>query len=404
MKGCQGAAGKKTAAQKPIQERQLQGWKLLEMFEEHLSRALERQPVPETELDSRRKLHRSEYLKLLLWAMWNPVIDSMRGLCAATGLKRVRKEICCKPVSLSSFSEMQAVVDPVLLETVLSSLSEEALKRQSPQRDLRLVQMAREAAVIDSSLFSALNRMVWAQWRCQWGEEHAVRLHVKLAVRDKLPLEAKVTVGKYCERAAWEEMARAGDLFVADRYYGEDYGLLAQMAERQVGFVVRMRIPSQWKEEEPIELRPEDEAAGVFAQSWVTLGCRGQGPRVRLIRIEGENDEVRLVTNLPEKEWPAELIAVLYRHRWVVELFFRWLKCLLGCRHFFCESEQGVTLQLYLALIAAVLFTLWTGKLPNKRQWEAIQFYFLGYASLDELNTLFSKASKPSRSPPSPQP
>lgn len=403
MKGCPGAAGKNTAAQKQIDEKQLQGWKLLEMFEEHLSRALKQQPVPETELDSRRKLHQSEYLKLLLWAMWNPVVDSMRGLCAATDLERVQKEIRCEPVSQSSFSEMQAVVDPVLLEKVLGSLIEEALKRQSAKRDLRLVEMAREAVVVDSSLFSALGRMMWAQWRCQWGEEHAVRLHVKFAVRDKLPLEAKVTVGKYCERAAWEQMARAGDLFVGDRYYGEDYGLLAQMAEQQVRFVVRMRIPSQWKDEEPIALRPEDEAAGVFAHSWVTLGSRGHGPRVRLIRIEGENDEVRLVTNLPEKEWPSELVAVLYRHRWVVELFFRWLKCLLGCRHFFCESERGVTIQLYLALIAAVLFTLWTGKLPNKRQWEAIQFYFLGYASLEELNTLFAKASrKANRSPPKP--
>lgn len=400
MKRGQDAAGKKTAAEEQIDERQLQGWKLLEVFEEHLSRALEQKPIPKTELDSRRKLHRSEYLKLLLWAMWNPVIDSMRGLCAATDLKSVQKQIRCKPVSLSSFSEMQPLVDSALLEKVLGSLSEEALKRRSPQRDFRLVELAREAVVIDSTLFSALSRMAWAQWRCQWGEEHAVRLHVKFAVRYELPLEARATIGKYCERAAWEEMARAGDLFVADRYYGEDYGLLAQMAECQVRFVVRMRIPSQWKEEEPIELRPEDEAAGVFAQSWVTLGCRGQGPRVRLIRIEGENDEVRLVTNLPEKEWPAELIAVLYRRRWVVELFFRWLKCLLGCRHFFCESQRGVTIQLYLALIAAVLFTLWTGKRPNKRQWEAIQFYFLGYASIEELNTLFSKASKASRSPP----
>ena len=88
--------------------------------------------------------------------------------------------------------------------------------------------------------------------------------------------------------------------------------------------------------------------------------------------------------------WPAELVALLYRRRWVIELFFRWLKCLMKCRHFLCESERGVTLQLYLALIGAVLVALWTGKRPNKRQIEALQFYFLGWATLDELMSLLN--------------
>jgi len=52
---------------------------------------------------------------------------------------------------------------------------------------------------------------------------------------------------------------------------------------------------------------------------------------------------------------PAELVVLLYRRRWQVELFFRWLKCLLGCKRWLAESRQGATLQIYLALIAAVL-------------------------------------------------
>ena len=48
----------------------------------------------------------------------------------------------------------------------------------------------------------------------------------------------------------------------------------------------------------------------------------------------------------------AELVALGYRFRWSVELFFRWLKCILGCRHLLSQSRNGVAIQIYLAIIA----------------------------------------------------
>jgi hypothetical protein len=57
----------------------------------------------------------------------------------------------------------------------------------------------------------------------------------------------------------------------------------------------------------------------------------------------------------------------------------------LGCRHWFAESPRGVTIQLYLALIAALLLQLYTGERPNRRMMEAIRFYLLGYCTLAEL-------------------
>jgi hypothetical protein len=92
-----------------------------------------------------------------------------------------------------------------------------------------------------------------------------------------------------------------------------------------------------------------------------------------------------LVTNLEPDQLPAELVSLLYRRRWQVELFFRWIKCILGCRHWLAESPQGVTIQIYLALIASVLLQLYVGKRPTRRMMELIQFYLLGVASLKEL-------------------
>ena len=93
-----------------------------------------------------------------------------------------------------------------------------------------------------------------------------------------------------------------------------------------------------------------------------------------------------------------------YRNRWQVELFFRWIKCILRCRHFLAASPRGVALQLYLALIAAALLQLHLGRRPSLRLWEALQFYFLGVftdrdlaaAILQEKALLAAKAAKKS--------
>ena len=68
-----------------------------------------------------------------------------------------------------------------------------------------------------------------------------------------------------------------------------------------------------------------------------------------------------------------------------IETFFKWIKCILGCRHLLAQSPQGVAIQIYCALIAAMLLMSFTGKRPNKRQMERIQWYLCGVASLSEL-------------------
>lgn len=102
-------------------EKQLRHWSLLREFNRRLAQEKTEELVPRTEEDKRRLLHLGEYLSLLLWQMWNPVLKSMRALCQATRLPRVQQELCGQAVSLGSFSEMQAVVDPVLLERVLAT-------------------------------------------------------------------------------------------------------------------------------------------------------------------------------------------------------------------------------------------------------------------------------------------
>jgi IS4 transposase len=106
---------------------------------------------------------------------------------------------------------------------------------------------------------------------------------------------------------------------------------------------------------------------------------------LRVVWVQTPKEVLALVTNLGPEELSAGEVALLYKERWQIELFFRWVKCILGCRHWLAESPDGVAIEIYLALIAALLLQLYTGQAPNRRMMELIQFYLLGVASLDEL-------------------
>lgn len=362
-------------AKKAVVSADLQRWRLVERFQEELAAVTAELPAGGTWSDRRRRLELGHYLGLMLFGWFNPVVDSLRGLQAASKLGRVQREVCGRPVSLGSLSEAQAVVQPALLEGVYERLVAQAPKPEGQPT----------AVVIDSTVWPVLPRMSWAFWRRQKGLDNAVRLHVEFDLAEGSVRRAQLTTAKTCERAQWHKWAKPGACYIGDRYYSYDYGLLGELQARGVDFVVRLRVDTQWVDESVTELSASDRAAHVTWAGVVRLGKDGTGPRVRVVQVLGEDETILLATTLPAEDAAPELLALLYRHRWQVEMFFRWLKCLLGCRHWLAESPQGVAVQCYLTLIAAQLLVLYTGRRPNRRQMETIQFYLLGWCSLDEL-------------------
>lgn len=368
------------AAPAPIAEKDLQRWRLIAHFQAVLATEVAERGGPAgTWADPERKLKMGDYLGLYLFGLFNPVVKTMRGLCEASQLGRVQREVCERPVSLGSFSEAQAVVDPALLQGVFERVMGEAATPQPPRG------CTGRERIVDSTVWQVLPRMTWAFWRRQGGLDTAVRLHVALDLATGQVSEAKLTRAKKCERAQWREFAQPGTCDIADRYYGYDYQQLGELQAAGTDFVVRLRVDAQWVEEDCEILTAADQAAGVTAAFTVRLGKAGNGPRVRLVQILGENETILVATSLPGADFPPEMIAQFYRYRWQVEIFFRWLKCILGCRKWLAESERGVALQVYLALIAAQLLVLYRGERPNRRQMEMIQWYLMGWATLEEL-------------------
>jgi hypothetical protein len=370
-----------------LTESQLIRWKLLDEFRALLARTLPVQLAHPTWENSNRRLGASEYYSLFLFGVFNPVVRTLRGLSEASRLPRVQEEVCGRPVSLGSFSAAQHALEPALLQKIFSELSERLCAREPGGR-------GQPAWLIrDSTLWDVLPRMHWALWRRQGRTQSAVRLHVSLHVWEDAPARAQVTAGSCCERKAWKESWQPGDAYIGDRYFGEDYQLLDQLHEIGCSYVLRLRETARLEILEELSLSEEDRAQGVLRQAWVKLGHEKSKvrPRVRVVWVQGPKEELLLVTNQEETELSAALVSQLYRQRWQVELFFRWIKCVLGCRHWLAESPEGVATQVYLALIGALLLQLYTGRRPSRRMLEMLQFYMLGVASLEDVAGAFER-------------
>ena len=363
---------------------------MIEHFQRALAPVVAKAQLHPTFSDPRRELGYASYLSLFLFGLFNPAVKSMRALCAISGLEKVQKQVGCRKVSLGSFSETQGVLDPDLLKQVFENLVEKTTF--SSKADPRLMHL--DLIAQDGSLWSALPRMAWAEYGvgCK-GQAHGVRLHLRFNILKDSPADALVTRGKGCETQALREMLLPGQTNVADRYYGKDYQLFGEIDQAKAFFVFRISQHAVIHTEEELPVSPSERAAGVVRHAWVHLGAteKLRTIRLRLVEVRRDGQHLLLITNHTVEAASAELVSMIYRRRWSIELFFRWIKCILGCRHFFAESAEGAALQIYLALIAALMLQLFVGRRPNKRVMEFLQFYMMGWATAEEVVALIQK-------------
>jgi hypothetical protein len=236
--------------------------------------------------------------------------------------------------------------------------------------------------------------MAWALWK---DEQHrAVKMHLHFDVLKGVPTHASVTIGNDSERDELRASLKSGGFYVLDRGY-RDWALFQEIAAAGAWFVGRVQDNTVINVAEERPVTAAAQAAGVVRDVEIQqTGSRGRKTKLeqpwRIVVVDtgkrllnGKSDLLVLCTN--RLDLPAEMVALAYKYRWTVELFFRWLKCVLGCRHLLANSRDGVTIQVYLAIIASLLISLWVGRKPTIRTLEMIQFYFSGWATLSELMT-----------------
>jgi hypothetical protein len=359
----------------------------LERFRREIVPLLKAEPRSASEQDERRTLLAEDYFSAYLFTMLNPAVTSMRALCHASHCDKMR-QVCSKPLSPASFSDAQHVFRPEILDRVVRSLCQQALGR-CQGGDARTRQALKALTAVDGTLLRAVPRMEWAR---SGGPTWAVRLHLHFSVFDQVPEAWTVTAGTVCERKVFQQVVKPGSMIVGDRYFSEPYALLKQLLAQKVDFVFRLNDDAFMEPVGPTRaLTAQDRKAGVVWDCQMHLGVRGTGPVLRVVRIESGSQVFLLATTC--QDLSAELIGLIYRQRWQIELFFKWLKTILNCRHWLAESPQGVTIQIYCVLIAALLLMLWTGRRPNKRAVESLRLYWSGWATEAELIKLLARAN-----------
>jgi hypothetical protein len=369
---------------KRVETADLQGFKYFDMICELLPRL--KDVGTERDKSQNRELFCDQYLSLLLLYFFSPALTSLNGLQQASELEKVQKLLGVKRVSMGSLSEAGSVFDPGPVAGIIQELAARAV----PLATGREAEALRGLTAVDGSIFAAVSRTAWALWQ---DEQHrGVKLHLHFSVFEGVPRRATVTPAACSEPAQLKATLEPGRLYVTDRGY-QDYSLFRAILDAGSSFIGRVKDNIAFVVQEERELTTPARAAGVIRD--VILSRLGTSHHkdelkqsVRLVVIattddDGKPTEMWLITD--RLDLPAEFVGLAYRYRWTVELFFRWFKQILGCRHLISTKEKGVTMQLYAALIASLLVTLWTGLKANKRTWEMLQFYFQGWATAEEL-------------------
>jgi hypothetical protein len=353
-----------------------------------------------------RNLHYDQYCMLILLYLFCPLVTSMRGILQASGLEKVQRKLGCSQVSLGSWSEAATVFDAERLKEIIGELGEE-LKPFA--RDARIKDLDQTLTLVDGTLLSALPEIVQASWLKETTGSGLVkwRLHTHFEVDRYIPTRMDVTPnggGEHDERSVLERTIESDRLYVMDRGYAK-FALFNKIVKADSSYVCRLRDNSVYEVAEERPLSDGDRAAGVLSDQIISIGQYGKKEsrpdhKIRLVCVKcsphtrrgkyrgggtgADSDGVlRIATNLLDV--PAEIIALIYSWRWTIEIFFRFFKHILGCRRLLSRKQDGIEIQTYCAIIACLLISLWTGRKPTLRTYEMICFYFIGWASEDEL-------------------
>jgi hypothetical protein len=229
----------------------------------------------------------------------------------------------------------------------------------------------------------------------------ALKLHLLLAVRGHLPAWAALTEATFAEQKMLDEVpVEPGAFYVLDRGY-LDFTRLIRWHRAGAFFVVRNKCHVRLR---VLASRPVDKSQGLRCDQTVRLcgrWSRAAYPEVlRRVRYHDPIQQRSLVFLTNHFELGPEIICELYRRRWQVELFFKWMKQHLRVRQFYGRSENAVRCQLWAAISSYLLVALARKELGVERSlYEMLQILSVRAFEETPIKTLFDAAPRKSDPP-----
>ena len=219
------------------------------------------------------------------------------------------------------------------------------------------VELDRTVYALDSSTVDlCLSLFPWASFRKRKG---AVKLHTLLDLRGNIPSLIIITNGKIHDVNIFDELViEAGAIYIMDRGY-IDFERLYAIHQASAFFVTRAKDNCDSRR---IYSRPVDKTTGVQCDQTIALNgfyvSKHYPQHLRRVRYFDAVNNKRLVFLTNNFELPAITIAELYRCRWQVELFFKWIKQHLRIKKFYGNSQNAVKGQIWVAIATYVLVLL----------------------------------------------
>lgn len=356
-----------------------------------------------------RKLFLDDVFVTYLLAFFNPTLRTLRTIEDFSQSVQAQRHLSTTKICRSTLSDFNRLVDPERLAPILEALRPHvAAQRAASSGEGPLAELLSQTVAVDGTFLPALAETAWAVRSLNQTSttRYRARLDAQLSVSDGIPEAIVAPEPGQGESAAAATHAAAGKLSLYDRGFNGFELINAHYEPDQTPrarFVIRYRQAGsnapELDEGESLPLSDADRAAGVVSDRTGRFrSTRAGAPAMRLretiieAEVRGQPQRLRLISNLVE-DVSAATIGLLYRQRWQVELFFRWLKCFGNFNHLLSTTRPGVQAQFYVVVIAAMLMYLHTGGRPSKYLFSLLSLV-AGGATLEEIMPILQERER----------
>jgi hypothetical protein len=368
------------------------GGKYIRSLQAHLARLRAAHPHPN------RTLFYDDVAIAYLLAFFTPAIRSLRTMDDFSQTPQMQANLSADRLPRSTLSDANKVFDPTLLEPIIEELR--ARLPQLRQADPLLAELTERVRAVDSSLFTVAADVTWAlrQRRRNGKTRDTIRLNLQWAAATGVPEGICISGKGVSESQALLASLEPGLIYLIDRGY-VNFELLDRILHGCSDFVLRCKSNVHFDAGKSLPLSDQDRAAGVVTDRLGHLSGSGRNhpPQAMLREVvlldpAHPDRPVRLVTSILDV--PAEVIGLLYRWRWKIELFFRWLKVHAHFEHLTSHSKNGVTSGFYIAVIAVLLIYLHTQRPVSKYAYAMLSLVAGGQAALEDILPILERRER----------
>jgi hypothetical protein len=334
-----------------------------------------------------RKLHCDQLFLAMLLSFFDPAVRSLRLI---ESRRNFDGQLDLARLARSTTADALAVFDAQLLKPLIDELRERVPNLGQETDELQ--QITRRIIAADGTYLTTLVDVAWAlrHTKSNGKRQAQVRANVQMDTATWTPQVISISGDDgEGEAAAFIDDLLCGVLYVVDRNFC-DFAFLCALLAKDNDLVLRIKKSTPAARVlESRALMASDAEAGVVSDEIVELTGRGapQGPFRRVIvhtvNRSGEIEVIRLLSNLAEQT-PARVIAAIYQRRWQIELFFKWLKTWARMDHLLSTSRNGITFQLYVAVIAVLMMYVQTGKRVSRYALALLGWVAQGTMTLDD--------------------